>query len=622
MKLTISRSKNSISFYLAESYRNEKGHSTTRTIAHIGTEQSIKEKYGQDIDAVQWAKDYVAKLNQEQKAKKPTPVTMKVLADVPYDFNEKRSFNVGYLAIQKVLYSLDYKSMCKQICEKYKLKYEFEQILANLIYARILEPCSKQASFEYCKENLLECPQYEQHDVYRALDVIYENMDFIQAHMYKASAKVTDRDTHVLFYNCTNFYFEITQETDLLKYGYSKEHRPNPIVQFGLFTDGSGIPLGFNIFPGNQNEQTSLIPLEKKILKDFELSGADMIVCTDAGLASDDNRKFNAKNNRKFITIQPIKKLKQEKKDWALDRARSLKNDPIKPGENPNMVMADLERKGWRVEGVKGYFSLDDIDEDDPKNYNRVFYKEKILPPDEHNIQQRMIVTYSIKYKHFMERKRANDIQRAQKLINSKNIKKIDVKNSEDVRRYIKSSHTTEDGKEASNATFELDMDVINSDARFDGFYAVCTSISSQKMSVAELINVNKGRWEIEESFQIMKTEFRSRPVYVQNNDRIKAHFTTCFLSLLVFRILEKEVNSRSANLITAPELVDTLRKMRISKIDKFYTGSFIRTNTTECIQNFAQMRCDCEVVTKGKMDSYVKNSKKLKKISSPKKES
>ena len=165
-------------------------------------------------------------------------------------------------------------------------------------------------------------------------------------------------------------------------------------------------------------------------------------------------------------------------------------------------------------------------------------------------------------------------------------------------------------------------MDVINSDARFDGFYAVCTSISSKKMPVAELINVNKGRWEIEESFQIMKTEFRSRPVYVQNNDRIKAHFTTCFLSLLVFRILEKEVNSRSANLITAPELVDTLRKMRISKIDKFYTGSFIRTNTTECIQNFAQMRCDCEVVTKGKMDSYVKNSKKLKKISSPKKES
>lgn len=630
MKLHKVKSKNAVSYYVIESFRKPNGGGTSsRVVEKLGTAVELKQKLGDEVDIEQWAHDYVAKLNAAKKAKKPVQVKVSMTSGITYDMGEKRCFNAGYLMLQKILSSLDIKKMTKEIRTRHQFQFDFEKVLSDLVYARVLEPCSKQSSFNYCKDTLIEEPNYELHDVYRALDVIHEETDFIQSFLYQSSAKCIKRDTSALYYDCTNFFFEISQEDELRKFGHSKENRPNPIVQLGMFVDGSGMPLAFDVFPGNRNEQISLRPLENKIIKDFCLDTSTITVCTDAGLASFDNRAFNAqvknagKDSNKniklqYITIQPIKTLAKNEQDWALAPGRSFVSNPIKADENQELVMAQLDREGWKCDGYEGVFSLDDIDEDEPANYNKIFYKEKYVlktsKDGKKQLNDRLIVSYSIKYKHFMQRKRENDLNKARRLIEAKNNKNISFKTSSDVRKYIGCEHTTDDGKKAANSTYFIDGSAIIEDSRFDGFYAVSTSIDENEMSVAKIIEVNRGRWEIEESFMLMKSELKSRPVYVRREERIKAHFTVCFLALLVFRILEKKVNTLSSELITAPELIKTLRNMNLTRFDKkkgFYTGAFTRTNITEAIHAFAGFRFDCALLTESDLKDMIKLTKK-----------
>lgn len=630
MKLHKVKSKNAVSYYVIESFRKPNGGGTSsRVVEKLGTAVELKQRLGDEVDIDQWAHDYVAKLNAAKKAKKPVQVKVSMTSGITYDMGEKRCFNAGYLMLQKILSSLDIKKMTKEIRTRHQFQFDFEKVLSDLVYARVLEPCSKQSSFNYCKDTLIEEPNYELHDVYRTLDVIHEETDFIQSFLYQSSAKCIKRDTSALYYDCTNFFFEISQEDELRKFGHSKENRPSPIVQLGMFVDGSGMPLAFDVFPGNRNEQISLRPLENKIIKDFCLDTSTITVCTDAGLASFDNRAFNAqvknagKDSNKniklqYITIQPIKTLAKNEQDWALAPGRSFVSNPIKADENQELVMAQLDREGWKCDGYEGVFSLDDIDEDEPANYNKIFYKEKYLlktsKDGKKQLNDRLIVTYSIKYKHFMQRKRENDLNKARRLIEAKNNKKISFKTSSDVRKYIECEHTTDDGKKATNSTYFIDESAIIEDSRFDGFYAVSTSIDENEMPVAKIIEVNRGRWEIEESFMLMKSELKSRPVYVRREERIKAHFTTCFLALLVFRILEKKVNTLSSELITAPELIKTLRNMNLTRFDKkkgFYTGAFTRTYITEAIHAFAGFRLDCDLLTESDLKDMIKLTKK-----------
>ena len=304
---------------------------------------------------------------------------------------------------------------------------------------------------------------------------------------------------------------------------------------------------------------------------------------------------------------------------WILDRGRSLVHDPIKDDENKEQVFAQLERNGWRVEGTNEIISLDDIDELDPDNWSKVFYKERIIKKVDAAtkmvIDDRIIVTYSLKYKAFMQKKRVKDIQRALKLIASKNSKKINLNTKNDIRVYIKAEHKTKDGENASVSSYVIDENAVAQQARFDGFYAVATSLSKEIMSVSDIIQVNKGRWEIEESFMLMKSEFRSRPVFVRNEDRIKAHFTTCFIALLIFRILEKKVNDISSELMTAQKIIDTLRKMNITKLRAdldYYTGSYKRTDLTDALQQIAGFRTDCELIKGVELKKYLKISRKI----------
>ena len=323
MRLQIIKSKNAQSLYVVKStYINKKR--SNKVVEKLGTYEELKSKVFPE-DPIKWAKKYVEELNQKEKDNS-REIIVKYSQNKIIDKNHQVNFNCGYLFLKKIYYGLKINKISEKIVQKYQFKYDFNNILENLLYGRIIYPSSKLATYNLSKK-FIEQPNFELQHIYRALEVISKENEFIQAELYKNSLKYSKRNTGILYYDCTNYFFEAEQENGLRQYGPSKEHRPNPIVQMGLFMDGDGIPLAFNITSGNTNEQITLTPTEEKILKDFELS--KFIVCTDAGLASTANRKFNNKQERAFITTQSIKKLKKFLKEWALDTKGSIgmKND-------------------------------------------------------------------------------------------------------------------------------------------------------------------------------------------------------------------------------------------------------------------------------------------------------
>ena len=528
MRLNKVKSKNAISYYIIRSVRRN-GKNSSEIVKKLGTEKSIREAYGvEDVDA--WANEQLEKMNAEETANDhmvlvPFNTTSLIEQDV------RLSYNIGYLFLQQIYYKLGLPSICRNIKKDSSFEYDLDSILSRLLYGRLLFPSSKLSCYEQSK-SLLEPPKFELHQVYRALSVLAENSDMIQAELYKRSKRVIKRSTGVLFYDCTNYFFESEQESGLRQYGASKEHRPNPIVQMGLFMDKSGIPLAFVINPGNQNEQLSLTPLETQIMRDFELS--KFVVCTDAGLSSDANRRFNNFGERSFITTQSIKKLKAEHKKWALDPT------------------------GWELEGSKKKYDISKL-EDTPENRKRIFYKQMFIEgyDEEHDItfNQTLIVTYSLKYKMYQQTIRNSQIERARKYLEYPS--QADRRSQTDAKRFIKKTPFTNDGEIADKAMYEINEESIREESRYDGFYAVCTNLDDDPSVIAK---INHDRWEIEESFRIMKSEFEARPVYLQRDDRIKAHFLTCFITLMIYRILEKQLGQK----YTCEELIGTLRDMNM----------------------------------------------------------
>lgn len=374
------------------------------------------------------------------------------------------------------------------------------------------------------------------------------------------------------------------------------------------------VPLGFDLFSGNQNEQPSLIPLEERLIKDFDLKERNIIVCTDAGLASKANRRFNSLCGRDFITLKPLRRLKSDLKEWALDRGRSLITQPIADDENPEIAQRELRNRNWRESGTDKLWCLDDIDDTNHLNYEKVFCKERLIPSEDGGHDERLIITYSLKYRDFMRDKRESDIRRAERLIRLNDGKKINLGNTDDVRRFIKATaKTAESGKKAEKALmeYELDQEQIEQDRRYDGLYGVITSISKDRMPVSEIARVNRGRWQIEESFRIMKTEFRNRPVFLRNWERIRAHFTTCFMALLVFRLLEFKINEKAGTTIPAGRIIQALRDMNLNKIGNYYTAGFTRTDVTDVVGDVTGMRFDVEVLTPGMLNKYDRLSRK-----------
>ena len=568
MRLNI-RKLNNYSYYsIIKDYTNMNGKRTTKIFEKLGNQEQVEKRFGK-TDTINKIKEYIDELNNENKEE---------LLKREYNPNKriapgiKRQFNVGYLFLQKLYNQLKINEICKSIQDKYQFHFDLNEILSYLVYARIIYPSSKLETFKQC-QNFIQQPKFKLYDEYRALSYIAENMDYIQEQLFNNSKNILKRNSKVIYYDCTNYFFEIDEEDDLRKYGISKEHKPNPIVGMGLFMDGDGLPLSCNIYPGNMNEQKTLIPEETKIVDNFKLDDSKIILCTDAGLASDEIKKYNIKDNRGFVITQSLKKLKEEDKNKVFDKSE------------------------WRIPNdLKNTYNLEDIENNDSlkeKYYDTLFYK--IIQTETKSVKQDLIVTFCFRYFDYNRNIRNNQIERAKKSIESNQVTRKG-KNQNDYRRFIESTNSTKTGEIAENTSYSINQEIIDEEEKYDGYYALTTNLVGD---INEIFRIVKGRWEIEESFRIMKSDFLARPVNLSREDRIKAHFMTCFISLFIYRLLEKKLDYK----YTTPQILDTLRNMTVLEQKGLgFEPEYERTTLTDDLHEIFKFNTDLEIVSYKKM--------------------
>ena len=564
MRLSSSKSKNAESFYIIKDYTKD-GKRSTKIIHKIGNLEKVKELAG-DMDYKEWLKEYVAKYKNKHYKNETVIIEKNNQKQIGKDV--KSTYDIGYLFLNAIYNDLDIKGICDEIQSKYKFKFDLNEVLSYLVFARIIYPASKSKTFELC-QSFIKPPTFKLHDSYRALSYLAKNFDLIQEKIFKNSLKTLNRDSRVIYYDCTNYYFEIHEEDDLRKYGPSKENKPNPIVGMGLFLDGDGLPLAFSIYPGNQSEFKTLIPAENKIFNNFKLKNTKTILSTDAGLSSDEIKKFNSDEGRAFVITQPIRKLK------GVYQKEMFDND------------------GWRIQGdLNKLYNLDEIMGSETlrkQHFEKVFYK--IIETETASVKQDMIVTFSIKYFDYQRDIRQGQIERAKKAIESNSMKRKG-KTPNDIKRFIETVATTKGGEVATEQSYHIDQAVIEKEEKYDGYYAVTTNLIGE---VKEILKIVKGRWQIEESFRIMKSDFLARPVELSRKDRIKSHFITCFIALLIYRILEQKLNKE----YTTTEILDCLRGMKLfeSKGDG-YMPAYERTDLTDDLHEIFNFRTDYEINT------------------------
>ena len=584
MRLVTKQSGRFTYLYAIKGYRTDDGKSTTKVVEKFGTVEELREKLN-GADPIEWARARVAEMTALEKEENKKVV-------VEYDpkayiqNGEQRSYNGGYLFLQKIYYELGLDYICKKIAKKHKLlKYDLNGILSMLIYTRILYPGSKRSSLEDARK-FFEQPDCTLEQVYRALSLLAGEFNEIQADVYKRSQKLGKRNTQVVYYDLTNYFFEWEEEGGLVQFGHCKEDRPLPIVQMGLFMDHDGFPLAMCIEPGNKAEISTLKPMEQILRDKFGLS--KLVVCTDGGLSSYENRKNDSVGDRAFITVQSLKKLKSYLQEWALDS------------------------KGWHTAGSDTEYDISTID---PKEHNEtLFYKERWDPTPMstgETLEQRIIVTFSFKYRNYLAYVRERQVNRAVALLQKGQGATSKRKSPNDAKRFIKAEYCTTDGELAQIESYSLNQEMIDQESRFDGFYALCTDLEDP---APDIVKLNGGRWIIENGFRIMKTDFDARPVYVRRDDRIKAHFLTCFLALLIYKYLEKKVN-RGGKHFTTEEIVGTLRSMDFLSIaGEGYVPTYTRTDLTNHLHGSAGFRTDTQIVTKQKMRSIIAQTKKREK--------
>lgn len=579
MRLKTSKSKNAVLYYIIKDFTDINGKRTTKIYEKLGNQKQVEERFGKE-DTINKIKEYINELNngdEESLLKREYNPNKRITPGV------KRQFNVGYLFLQDLYYQLRINNICDFIQEKSQFHFELNEILSYLIFARIIYPSSKLETFKQC-QNFIEQPKFRLHDEYRALSYIAENMDYIQEQLFNNSKNIINRNSRVIYYDCTNYFFEIDNEDDLRKYGISKEHRPNPIVGMGLFMDGDGLPLSCNIYPGNQNEQKTLIPEESKIVDNFKLNDTKIILCTDAGLASDEIKKYNIKDNRAFVITQSLKKLKDEYKNQVFNKT------------------------GWRIASdLKNVYNLEIIENNEElkdKYYDTLFYK--IIETETKSVKQDLIVTFCFRYFDYNRNIRNSQIERAKKNIETNNVTRKG-KNQNDYRRFIESTNSTKTGEIAENTTYSINQSIIDEEEKYDGYYALTTNLNG---NITEIFKIVKGRWEIEESFRIMKSDFMARPINLSREDRIKAHFMTCFISLFIYRMLEKKLNYK----YTTSQILNTLRNMTVLEQKGLgFEPEYERTNITDELHNIFNFNTDLEIVSYKKMKKILNNTKQEK---------
>jgi len=572
MRIKTTITNKTTNYYIIKDYTTSNGKRTTKIFENLGNQEQVEERFGK-IDTLTKIKEYVKSLKD-----KPVPIYKDPNKII--EKNIRCKFNVGYLFLKDIYYSLNLDKMCNAIKDKYHFKFDLNEILECLVYARILWPASKLSTYVQANK-FIEKTSFEYQHIIRSLSYIAKEFDYIQKFLFDNSNKVIDRNYKIIYYDCTNFFF-YTEENEFQRYGISKEHQPLPLVQMGLFMDADGIPFALNINPGNTNETKTMIPSEEKFLKEFNMDSKNIVVCTDAAMCTDDIKKFNVKDGRGFVITQSIKKLSNELQEWAL---------------NPNE---------WRILGnLNELYNIKEIEKDENLKqyyYNKVFYKE--IECETKSVKQVLIVTFSFKYQAWQKNVRKKQYERAQKIVeevNNKNksikkksdTEKIKIsKNANDPKRFIKEYRTTNTGEVAENTTYIVDESIYKEEQKYEGFYGITTNLIDDTKTVIKVMN---GRWEIEESFRIMKEEFDSDNVYLSREDRIRAHFLICYLALFEYRVLEHKLNDK----YTVYEIIESLRDMEVleTKGDG-YLPAYVRTELTDDLHRIFGLNTDTEIIT------------------------
>lgn len=589
-------------YYIVKGFRDKSGKATSKNVRRLGTLAEIREREGVE-DAFTWAKAQVELENSRERENR-RKVTVSYCPDRVIGKDEQRSFNIGYLTLNKLYHELGIGKICDGIERRSQFKFDLGEIMRQLVICRILWPASKLETWKLAATLALVKP-VGLHQIYRALLVIEKNLDYLQERLFHYSKELLGRNTSVIYYDCTNFFYESAKETELRRPGASKENRRTPIVQMGIFMDADGLPLAFNINPGNTNEQTTLRPLEKMIGDRMDID--EFIMCTDAGLSSGNNRLYNDTDKRKFITVQSVK---------------TLPNTDDKRKSSGKIKDWAMHNGGWRLpEEPDREYTLAEIQHPDNREafLDRTFYKERWYPSwikdaetgIETRLEQRCIVSFSLKYLEYQRLKRSQNLDKAKKAISHGNADE----SPKNFRSYIVKDKCTQEGEIAYiNAGYHIDTDRVTDEEKYDGFYAICTNLEEYTdrlgrthHTIIDLLNINRARWEIEESFRIMKTQMRARPVYHRTDRAIKGHFAICFIALFLYRVLEH----RLGEAFTTDIILSTLRGMNALHIQsEGFIPTFKRTDLTDKLFEISGFRLDTEIIMLKKLKSVISKTK------------
>ena len=576
MRLKKTITKSNTTYCIIMDYKNLNGKRSTSVFEALGNDNDLINRFGKE-NTMNKVQEYINSLNKMIKENKELPVKLLLDPNKQIEKDINRTFFSGHIFLRKIYYQLGIDKICKEIKKKYHFTFDINSIVECLIFARIIWPSSKLSTYEQSKKFIGNYDFDLQH-VYRTLTYLAKEIDHIQKDLFNYSNKVIDRNYKVIYYDCTNFFF-YTEENDFQRYGISKQHQPLPLVQMGLFMDADGYPFAMNINPGNTSETKTMIPSEEKFLNDFDMKGKNIIVCTDAAMSSDDIKRFNVKDGRGFIITQSIKKMSDDLQKYALDK------------------------KGWRKLGnIKDTFDLEKIANDKKskeENYETIFYKE--IECETKSVRQTLIITFSFKYQEYQNKIKQHQFDRAIKLVeetnrknkNTKNTEKIKIsKNPNDPKRFIKETRTTDTGEIACNIEYMVDQKILEEEQKYSGLYGITTNLINDTQTVIKVLH---NKWEIEESFRIMKEEFDTGTVYLSREDRIKGHFITCYLSLFIYRYLEHQLNDK----YTVYEIVKKLQEMKMLELKgKGFIPLQTRDDLTDDLHAFLGLNTDTEIIT------------------------
>ena len=590
MRLSFSRPQRPHTIYVLKSFRDKNGKSTSRRVETLGSEEEIEKRHGCP-DGLEWAKAHVARLNTEEKAAKER-IKVEFSPAERINPGEQVSYDCGDLLLLPLYTRLGLPQVCEGIVKGTKVKYDLNGILEALVMLRLLSPCSKLGSYGLGKKRIrkMTC---ELEDIYRALSLLSSHIDDIQAAVWENSRKIVRRDTRVVYYDCTNYYFEIEDNDPVGKdprhpdrpegirrRGKSKEHRPNPIVQMGLLMDADGIPLSFIIFPGNESEQPSLQKIEEMVAGKFGLN--EFVISTDAGLSSEDNRRYNMTEGREYIAVQSLPKLPVADQEMALDPHGwhiAFRDEGLGP------IFPD--------DPMRDTFNLDEIDlmaERHTKFYKEIIVDKCIGGKKSTSRPERVIVTYCHDFALYLRHKREERIKAAGIIIKDKRVRPR--QSQQDPRQYVSTVYATKDGEVAAHISMSLDTMAIEDEARFDGFYAYGTSLDDDAVDVLRARSFHR---EIEHLFRTTKSFLDARPVYLQRADRIRSHFLICFLSMVILKILQKQLGMPD---LSIDRLIKTIRGFKLGYIrGAGYIPLFERNEVTDRLQEINDICVDTQIV-------------------------